>query len=68
MYSDVIKPNTVCEHAISDFYQYSDIHGYKFILNSDGYDDEREIYYMKLHVIQEAIVNGLKNKEYDWIL
>jgi len=67
MYSDVIKSNTIYEHAISDFYQYSDIHGYKFILNSDGYDDEREIYYMKLHVVLEAIVNGLKNKEYDWI-
>jgi len=67
MYADNIAPNSVYEHAISELYQYSDIHGYKFILNTDKYNKDRKPFYMKLYVVQEAIINGLKNKEYDWI-
>jgi len=67
MFSDVVKPNSIYEHAISEFYQYADIHGYKFILNQQRYDDEREVFYMKLLVVQEAIIEALKTKEYDWI-
>jgi len=67
MYADRITPNTIYEHSISEFYQYADIHGYKFKLNNNKYDDEREVFYMKLYVVQEAIINGLKNKEYDWV-
>jgi len=67
MYSDIVKPNSIYEHAISEFYQYSDIHGYKFILNQQKYDDERDVFYMKLLVVKEAIIEALKTKEYDWI-
>jgi len=62
-----IKPNTIYEHAISELYQYADIHGYSFLLNSKRYDNERNIYYMKLHSVIEAIIHGLKTKDYDWI-
>jgi len=67
MYADNIESNSIYEHAVSEFYQYSDIHGYKFILNTKKYDDERKVFYMKLYVVQEAIIEGLKNKEYDWV-
>eukprot|EP00833_Pecoramyces_ruminatium_P015556 jgi/Orpsp1_1/1189588/evm.model.d7180000073067.1 len=67
MYADNIAPNSVYEHAISEFYQYSKIHGYKLIVNNNKYDDVRRIFYMKLYVIQEALIEGLKNKKYDWI-
>jgi len=67
MFANQVKPNSLYEHSISEFYQYSKIHGYKFILNTKRYDDGRDLYYMKLHVITEAIIEGLKTKEYDWI-
>jgi len=59
--------NSIYENAISEFYQYADIHGYKFIPNRVRYDKGRDIYYMKLHVLVEAVINGLKHKEYDWV-
>ncbi|ORX81900.1 hypothetical protein BCR32DRAFT_327107 [Anaeromyces robustus] len=67
MFSDVIKVNTIYENAISEFYQYCKIHNYTFIFNDYHYDKIREIFYMKLHVIKEAIIRGLKTHEYDWI-
>jgi len=68
MFANIIKPNTVYEHSVSEFYQYADIHGYSFILNTKRYDNERNFFYMKLHSITEAITHGLKTKEFDWIL
>jgi len=67
MFANRIDPNSLFEHSISEFYQYCKIHGYKFIFNSKRYDDGRDLYYMKLHVLIEAIIKGLKTKEYDWI-
>ncbi|ORX80542.1 hypothetical protein BCR32DRAFT_268809 [Anaeromyces robustus] len=66
-YADDIIVNSIYENCISEFYQYADIHGYKFFYNRKRYDTIRNIYYMKLHVITEAIVRGLKDNEYDWI-
>jgi len=68
MFANRIDPNSLFEHSVSEFYQYCKIHGYKFIFNSKRYDYGRDLYYMKLHVLIEAIIEGLKNKEYDWIL
>jgi len=67
MFVDKIKPNTIYEHSASEFYQYSDIHGYKFVLHRERYDTLRDIYYSKLHFLIEAIMEGLKTNEYDWV-
>jgi len=67
MYANSIKPNSLYENAISEFYQYSKIHGYKFKFTSKKYDTGRNLFYMKLHVIIEAIIEGLKTNEYDWV-
>jgi len=67
MFLNNIKPNTVYENAVSSFYQYSKIHGYNFTLDSYRYDTERQIYFMKLHSVLEKIIEGLKEKSFDWI-
>ena len=67
-FSDRINVNTIYENALSELYQYADYHEYEFIYNYKNYDKKREIYYMKLHVVNEAIIQGLKTKAYDWIL
>ncbi|KAG4093208.1 hypothetical protein H8356DRAFT_1048726 [Neocallimastix lanati (nom. inval.)] len=67
MYSETVKVNSFVEHAISEFFQYSNIHGYRFLFNNQRYDREKEPFYMKIHVITEAILRGLKEKEYDWV-
>ncbi|ORX45579.1 hypothetical protein BCR36DRAFT_332945 [Piromyces finnis] len=68
MYADKIKVNSVYENAISEFYQYSDIHNYKFFLNREKYDNERNTYYMKINTLIEVVIQGLKTKAYDWVL
>jgi len=67
MFSNIVKPNSIYENAISEFYQYADIHGYSFILNTKRYDNERNLFYMKIHSVIEAITHGLKTKDYDWV-
>jgi len=68
MYSNIIKPNSIYENAISAFYQYSKINGYDFEFNTYRYDTERQIFFMKLNSILEKIMIGLKEKKYDWVL
>jgi len=67
MFANEIEVNSVYENAISEFYQYSKYHGYKFLLNTYRYDTEREIYYMKLNMLIENLIKCLKEKSYDWI-
>eukprot|EP00833_Pecoramyces_ruminatium_P017266 jgi/Orpsp1_1/1191298/evm.model.d7180000084786.1 len=67
MYSNIIKPNSIYENAVSSFYQYSKIHGYDFEFNHYRYDTERQIFYMKLNSVLEKIIIGLKEKKYDWV-
>jgi len=67
MYANDVKVNSLYENSISEFYQYAKIHGYSFIFSSKRYDTGRDLFYMKLHVITEALIEGLKNNEYDWI-
>jgi len=67
MYSENVKVNSYLENAISELYQYANIYGYKFIFNNQRYDRERESFYMKIHVLTEAVLQGLKEKEYEWI-
>jgi len=67
MFANRIAVNSVYESAISELYQYANAHDYKFILNTKAYDEGRDIFYMKLHVLVEAVMEGLKTKEYDWI-
>jgi len=67
MFSNVINVNTIYENAISSFYQYSQIHGYELYFNHYRYDTERQVYFMKINVILEKLMEGLKNKNYDWI-
>jgi len=68
MYSNSVKPNSLSEHAISEFYQYANIHNYKFLFYNQRYDKEREPFYMKIHSLNEAIVYGLKEREYEWVM
>jgi len=68
MYSNFVKSNSLSEHAISEFYQYANIHNYKFLFYNQRYDKEREPFYMKIHVLREAITYGLKEKEYEWVM
>jgi len=68
MYANSIKPNSLYENSVSEFYQYAKVHGYKFKFSSKKYDNGRNLFYMKLHVIIEALIEGLKTNEYDWIL
>jgi hypothetical protein len=67
MFSNVIKPNSIYENAISSFYQYSKIHGYEFELNHYRYDTERQVFFMKLNSVIEKIIIGLKERTYDWV-
>ncbi|OUM67734.1 glycosyltransferase family 34 protein [Piromyces sp. E2] len=68
MYSNFVKSNSLAEHAISEFYQYANIHNYKFLFYNQRYDKEREPFYMKIHALNEAIVYGLKEREYEWVM
>jgi len=63
-----IKVNSIYENAISEFYQYANIHHYHFHPYAIRYDSSREICYMKLLSVMESIIKGLKEKTYDWIL
>jgi len=56
------------ENSVSEFYQYSKIHGYDFYFSSNNYTPGREIYFMKLNIIIEKLIEGLKTLKYDWIL
>jgi len=67
MFTDKINVNTIYENAISEFYQYCKIHNYTMFLNTQKYDTETSVFYMKLHVVKEAIIRGLKTHEFDWI-
>jgi len=62
-----VKVNSVYENAISEFYQYANIHHYHFNPYSIRYDSSREIVYMKLYSVLESLIKGLKEKTYDWI-
>jgi len=68
MFSNFIEPNSIFENAISEFYQYADIHNYEFFFNKKKYDNDRSTYYMKINSLIEAIIYGLKTGEFNWIL
>ncbi|ORX42278.1 hypothetical protein BCR36DRAFT_407095 [Piromyces finnis] len=65
---DNIKSNTIQEHSVSEFYQYSNIHGYEYSLSTYNYIPDRAIYFMKFQPIIEKLMEGLKNDSYDWIV
>jgi len=67
MLADKIVPNTIYEHSISEFAQYADTHGYYFFLDDLVMDHERQIYYQKLYSVMYYVMQGLKEKTYDWI-
>jgi len=67
MFSNFIEPNSIFENAISEFYQYADIHNYEFFFNKKKYDNDRSTYYMKINSLIEAIIYGLKTGEFNWI-
>ncbi|ORX49598.1 hypothetical protein BCR36DRAFT_397721 [Piromyces finnis] len=62
-----VKSNSIYENAISEIYQYSKIHNYDLKINNMVYNKDKNIYFMKLSVILETIVEGLKENNYDWI-
>jgi len=68
MYSDRVRPNSIDENAISEVYQYSQIHGYGFEFYNKRYDTERLSYFMKLNAITESMFKALQEENYDWIL
>ncbi|ORX65231.1 hypothetical protein BCR32DRAFT_226203 [Anaeromyces robustus] len=67
MFSNRINPNSIDENSISEFYQYSKIHGYDFFVNTKNYNPDRKIYYMKTLSVLEKVIEGLKENKYDWI-
>jgi len=67
MFTNKIEVNSIYENAISEFYQYSKYHGYKFVINRVRYDSERQTFYMKINTIIENLIKCLKDKSYDWI-
>jgi len=68
MFFNGIKSNTVDENSVSDFYQYANIHGYDFYFGDFNYNPGRSIYFMKFYTILEKMIEGVKEKKYDWIL
>jgi len=56
------------EHSVSEFYQYANIHGYDYKLETINYSPGRKIFFMKFYSIIEKLIEGLKYKKYDWIL
>lgn len=63
----IIKENSIHERSINAFQKYAEIYNYKLFIENETYDNEREIYYMKLNTITEYLIKGLKEKTYDWI-
>lgn len=68
MFVNSLKVNSVYENSISEFYQYSNIHGYDLYLYNKRYDYSRNIYYMKLDSILDIMIKALEKKTYEWIL
>ncbi|KAG4097288.1 hypothetical protein H8356DRAFT_1395216 [Neocallimastix lanati (nom. inval.)] len=62
-----IKSNSMQEHSVSEFYQYANIHGYDYKLETINYSPGRKIFFMKFYSIIEKLIEGLKYKKYDWI-
>ncbi|OUM60469.1 glycosyltransferase family 34 protein [Piromyces sp. E2] len=67
MFANNVKPNSIYENSISEFYQYANINNYSFFLNNKRYDNDRSLYYMKINTIIETMIYGLKTKEFDWV-
>lgn len=63
-----VKSNSIQEHSVSEFYQYANIHHYDFHLNNINYIPGRQIYFMKFYTLIEKIIEGLKEKKYDWLM
>ena len=53
---------------MSELYQYANIHGYEFEYSEFNYMPERSVYFMKITVIIEKLLEGLKYKKYNWIV
>jgi len=67
MFANYVKVNTIYENAVSEFYQYANFYNYDLIFNEINYNKYKEIFYMKISVIIEALIEGIKTKKYDWI-
>ncbi|ORX65230.1 hypothetical protein BCR32DRAFT_297784 [Anaeromyces robustus] len=67
MFRDSITSNSIDENSVSEFYQYAKIHGYDFYYETYNYIPYRSIFFMKLFSIIERMIEGLKQKKYDWI-
>jgi len=67
MFANAVKPNSVYENAISEFYQYAQIHGYNFEFYNRRFDNERDIYFMKLNCVIDKMFEAIKDQKYDWI-
>jgi len=67
MFANYVKVNTIYENAISEFYQYANFYNYRLLFNEINYNKDKEIFYMKISVIIEALIEGMKTKLYDWI-
>jgi len=65
---DNIESNSVQEHSVSELYQYANIHGYEFEYSKLNYMPERSVYFMKIAIIIEKLLEGLKYKKYNWIV
>jgi len=68
MYSDRVKPNSIDENAVSEFYQYAQIYGYGFEFYNKKFDTERSSHFMKLNAMTDSMFKALKEENYDWLL
>jgi len=62
-----IDVNSIEENSVSEFYQYSKIHGYQYYFYDYNFSPSREVYMMKLYAIMDIMINELKNKRTGWI-
>jgi len=67
MYSDRVKPNSIDENAVSEFYQYAQIYGYGFEFYNKKFDTERSSHFMKLNAMTDSMFRALKEENYDWL-
>ncbi|KAL6612969.1 hypothetical protein U3516DRAFT_751192 [Neocallimastix sp. 'constans'] len=58
LYNLISNENTIYENAKSEMYQYSNIYGYPFKLNTINYNKDKSIYHMKISQVIIDLITG----------
>ncbi|ORX76536.1 hypothetical protein BCR32DRAFT_296185 [Anaeromyces robustus] len=62
-----INVNSLEENSVSEFYQYSKIHGYDYHFYDFNFSPSRQVYFLKLYSVIDLMINELKNNRTGWI-